>query len=33
MVADVTGPAQAWKVGSVSPPDSLIGLARCVGQG
>ena len=25
MVADVTGPAQAWKVGSVSPPDSVIG--------
>src|ERR1700721_1439624 len=28
MVADVTGPAQAWKVGSVSPPASEIGLAR-----
>src|SRR5271165_6440455 len=28
MVADASGPAQAWKVGSVSPPDSLIGLAR-----
>src|SRR5579859_6084359 len=28
MVIDVTGPAQAWKVGSVSPPDSVIGLAR-----
>src|SRR5580693_2436001 len=28
MVADDTGPAQAWKVGSVSPPASVIGLAR-----
>src|SRR5580692_12050425 len=28
MVADDTGPAQAWKVGRVSPPASLIGAAR-----
>src|ERR1700730_19208913 len=28
MVAELTGPAQAWKVGSVSPPAMVIGLAR-----